>query len=60
MNKCKNSADTVCVNKNIRATKDFQGVSGVISLDEKGDAIRSAVIETIKDGKSIYLKTVNP
>ncbi len=60
MNKCEDPTDTVCVNKNIRATKDFQGVSGIISLDEKGDAVRSAVIETIKDGKSIYLKTVNP
>ncbi|MEA1915421.1 MAG: ABC transporter substrate-binding protein [Campylobacterota bacterium] len=60
MNGCKDPSDSICVNKNIRATKDFQGVSGVISLDEKGDAVRSAVIETIKDGKSVYLKTVNP
>ncbi|RLA07301.1 MAG: branched-chain amino acid ABC transporter substrate-binding protein [Gammaproteobacteria bacterium] len=60
MNKCDDPTDTKCVNKNIRATKDFQGVSGIISLNEKGDAVRSAVIETIKDGKSVYLKTVNP
>lgn len=60
MNKCQNPADSVCVNKNIRATKDFQGVSGVISIDSKGDAVRSAVIETIKNNKVSYLKTVNP
>lgn len=60
MNQCKDPADSVCVNKNIRATKDFHGVSGIISLDTKGDAVRSAVIETIKDGKATYLKTVNP
>ncbi len=60
MNKCKDSSDSVCVNKNIRATKDFKGVSGIISLNEKGDAVRSAVIETIKNGKAVYLKTVNP
>jgi branched-chain amino acid transport system substrate-binding protein len=60
MNKCKDPSDSICVNKNIRDTKNFQGVSGVISLDKNGDAIRSAVIETIKNGKSVYLKTVNP
>ncbi len=60
MNKCKDPSNSICVNKNIRATTNFKGVSGIISLDEKGDAVRSAVIETIKNGKSVYLKTVNP
>lgn len=59
MNKCEDPTDSVCVNKNIRATKDFKGASGVISL-EKGDAVRSAVINQIKDGKKVYLTTVNP
>jgi len=60
MNKCKDPSDSVCVNKNIRATKDFKGISGIISLDDKGDAVRSAVVETVKNGKLVYLKTVNP
>lgn len=60
MNGCEDPVDSVCVNKNIRATKDFQGVSGVITLDENGDAVRSAVIETVKGGKLEYLQTVNP
>lgn len=59
MNKCEDPKDTVCVNKNIRATKNFQGASGVITLD-KGDAVRSAVINQIKNGKKDYLTTVNP
>jgi branched-chain amino acid transport system substrate-binding protein len=59
MNKCPDASDTKCVNKNIRATSDFQGVSGVITL-KNGDAVRSAVIETIKNGKSVYLQTINP
>lgn len=60
MNKCDNPKDSICVNKNIRATKNFKGVSGIISLDKNGDAVRSAVIEKIVNGKNVYLKTVNP
>jgi branched-chain amino acid transport system substrate-binding protein len=59
MNKCEDPTDTVCVNKNIRATKNFAGASGTISLDN-GDAVRSAVINEIKNGKKVYLTTVNP
>jgi branched-chain amino acid transport system substrate-binding protein len=60
MNKCSDPKNSICVNKNIRATKNFKGVSGIISLDKKGDAVRSAVIEKILNGKSVYLKTINP
>lgn len=59
MNKCSNPSDSKCVNKNIRAAKDFQGVSGVISLEE-GNAIRSAVINEVKDGKFAFKAVVNP
>lgn len=59
MNKCEDPTDSVCVNKNIRATKNFEGASGVISL-ENGNAVRSAVINQIKNGKKSYLTTVNP
>lgn len=59
MNKCKDPSDSICVNKNIRATKNFEGASGVITL-ENGDAVRSAVINIIKSGKKEYLTTVNP
>ena len=59
MNACEDPTDSICVNKNIRATKDFQGASGVITL-KNGDAVRSAVINQIKDGSKSYLTTVNP
>lgn len=59
MNQCEDPANTVCVNEKIRATKDFKGASGVISL-ANGDAVRSAVINQIKNGKKSYLTTVNP
>jgi len=60
MNHCKDPSDSICVNKNIRATQNFKGVSGIISLDKNGDAVRSAVIEQNHNGKLEYLKTVNP
>ena len=59
MNKCADPADKICVNKNIRATKNFKGASGIITLDN-GDAVRSAVINKIENGAKKYLTTVNP
>jgi branched-chain amino acid transport system substrate-binding protein len=44
----------------IAATKDFQGVTGKITLDEKRNANKPAVILTIKDGKFKYMETVEP
>ncbi len=60
MNNCKDPSDSVCVNKEIKKTKNFDGASGLISLDENGDATRSAVIKVIKDGKAQFKATVNP
>lgn len=59
MNKCQDPSDRICVNKNIRSTTNFQGASGVISI-ENGNAKRSAVINIIENGKEKYLTTVNP
>ena len=59
MNSCEDPSDSVCVNKNIRATKNFAGASGVITL-QGGDAVRSAVINQIKNGSKSYLTTVEP
>ncbi|QIF03579.1 ABC transporter substrate-binding protein [Roseimicrobium sp. ORNL1] len=44
----------------IAATKDHAGITGVISLDEKRNANKPAVILTIKDGKFVYVETVAP
>lgn len=59
MNQCANPKDKVCVNEKIRATKDFEGVTGTITL-KNGDAIRSAVINEARDGQMVYKTTVNP
>lgn len=53
-------ADPVAIRDEIAKTKDFVGSTGVITLDENGDAVKSAVINQVKDGKFIYLTTVEP
>jgi branched-chain amino acid transport system substrate-binding protein len=54
------SEDPVAIRDKIAATKDFVGATGVITLDENGDAVKSAIINQVKDGRFIYLTTVEP
>lgn len=44
----------------IAATKDYQGITGVITLDAERNANKPAVILTIKEGKFRYVETVVP
>lgn len=44
----------------LAATKDFKGATGNITFDKNGDPIKSAVIKQVKDGKFVYLTTVEP
>jgi branched-chain amino acid transport system substrate-binding protein len=44
----------------IAATKDFQAVTGRISINENRDASKSAVILKVEGGKFKYLETVEP
>jgi branched-chain amino acid transport system substrate-binding protein len=44
----------------IGATRDFPGVSGNISLNEKRDAVKPAVVIAVKGGKKVYETTINP
>lgn len=60
MNRCDDPTDSICINKMIKSTKDFEGVSGMINMDESGNATRSAVIKEIVNGKAQYKATVNP
>lgn len=54
------SVDPVAIRDKIAATKDFMGATGMITLDVNGDAVKSAVINQVKDGKFVYLTTVEP
>lgn len=44
----------------LATTKDFKGATGNITFDSNGDPIKSAVIKQVKDGKFVYLTTVEP
>lgn len=55
-----NSADPKAIRDALAQTKDFEGAAGIITLDENGDAVKSAIIKVVKDGKFTYLDTVEP
>jgi branched-chain amino acid transport system substrate-binding protein len=44
----------------VARTKDFPGIAGTITLDEKRNAVKPAVVLKVGDGKSDYVTTVNP
>ena len=44
----------------LATTKDFQGVTGRITIDAQRNASKSAVIFTVKDGKFMYVQSVAP
>ncbi len=44
----------------IAHTKDFQGVTGMITLNEKRDPVKSAVVLKVADGRFKYQSTVKP
>jgi branched-chain amino acid transport system substrate-binding protein len=44
----------------LAATKDFQAVTGKITIDSKRNASKPAVVLEVKDGKFLYKSTVNP
>jgi branched-chain amino acid transport system substrate-binding protein len=54
------STDGPKVRDALAATKDFDGVTGKTTINEKRDATKPAVIMQVKDGKFRYLETVNP
>ncbi len=60
MNRCEDPTNSVCINEQIKSTKNFDGVSGSISINKEGNATRSAVIKEIRDGKAGFKATVNP
>ncbi|SEP36208.1 ABC transporter substrate-binding protein [Propionispora vibrioides] len=55
-----NSEDPSKIRDALAATKDFAAVTGKITLNDKHDAVKGAVIIEFKDGKQSYRETVNP
>ena len=54
------SADSDKITAALAETQGFLGATGVITLDEQRNAIKSAVIKQVKDGKWVYTATVEP
>lgn len=54
------SAEPQAIRDAIAETKDFVGATGNITLDENGDAVKSAIINKVVDGKFEYLTTIEP
>lgn len=52
--------DSVKIRDEIAATKNFEGAAGMITLDENRNAVKSAVIKTVKAGKFTYMDTIEP
>lgn len=48
------------VRDELAKTKDFKGVTGSITINDKRDAVKPAVILQIKDGKFKYKETIAP
>ncbi|MEG6523665.1 ABC transporter substrate-binding protein [Desulfotomaculum sp. 1211_IL3151] len=55
-----NSDDPKAIRDALAATKDFQGATGIISLDEHGDATKTAIIKKVADGQFVYEGKVDP
>ncbi len=41
-------------------TKNFAGVTGLITIEEDGNTVKSLLINQVKNGKFTYVTTVNP
>ena len=54
------SADSAKIRDAIAATKGFVGATGNITLDTNGDAVKSAVINKVVNGKFEYFTTIEP
>ena len=54
------SADSKAIRNKLAETENFVGATGNITLDENGDAVKSAVINQVDGGTFKYLTTVEP
>ncbi len=54
------STDGTKIRDALASTKNFPGVSGVITMGENGNPIKSVVINKVENGKFVYVTTVNP
>lgn len=54
------SANPEKIRDAIEKTKNFQGITGVITIDDHHNAVKSAVIREVKGDEFVYIASVNP
>lgn len=54
------STDAAELRDALAATKDFAGVTGVISMDSERNAVKPAVVLKLQDGRYVYHETIQP
>jgi len=54
------SADPVKIQAELAKMADFDGVSGKITINEKHDAVKGAVILGFREGKQFFKEKINP
>jgi len=54
------STDGTKVREALADTKNFEGVSGKITMGANGNPIKSMVINKVEGGKFVYVTTINP
>lgn len=55
-----NSTEPAKIREALVNTKNYKGVTGDLTLNQTHDAVKSAVIIEMKDGKQVYKETVKP
>lgn len=54
------SADPEAIRDALSETANFEGATGIITLDANGDATKTAIIKKVVDGKFVYDSKVEP
>ncbi|MCD6436078.1 MAG: ABC transporter substrate-binding protein [Clostridiales bacterium] len=55
-----NSTDPQAIRDALAETVGFDGAAGIVTLDANGDAVKNAVIKTVKNNEFTYLTTISP
>jgi len=58
MNRCEVLGDRECINRMIRSTIGFSGITGRITINPDGKAIRPLVVNSIKKGRQAFIVKV--
>jgi len=54
------AADSIAIKDALAATKDFKGITGTMSMDEKHNPVKGTVILEMKDGKQTFKEKIQP